>query len=116
MISDTEYNNTLAVLDQAMSSDDPRIRDAMQRLLVTSALLDQSQSQNQRMGPFQDLIRQNNELRRRISELENEFTGLKNHLAQVRMVPSMPDFSNITSIDISSITGINGITGTPGRP
>ena len=93
------------VLDQAMSSDDPRIQEAMRRLMVTSALLDTDPHTRSRQGPLNDIVRNNKELRDRIAHLESSFRELQNHLRRVSLVPD--NISVISSLDSVTLSQMN---------
>ena len=99
------------VLDKAMSSDDPRVQEAMRRLMVTSALLDTDPHTKTRSGPLNDIVRNNKELRDRVANLESSFRELQNHLRRVSLVPdnisviSNLDSITLTQMNLSDITG-----------
>ena len=113
-LEDTE--RIMQVLDQAMMSDEPRVQDALRRLMVTSALVDVNQTPERRLGPLREIRQENQDLRRRVSELEARLNGLVNHLNRVSLTPdttrvNLPSgidqvsLSPIDSIDITSILG-----------
>ena len=106
----TDTQRMIDVLDQAMSSDDPRIQEALRRLMVTSALLDTDPHAKPRSGPLNDIVRNNKELRDRVAHLEGAFRELQNHLRQVSLVPHQSlihgiDTISLSPIDLSDITG-----------
>ena len=111
-----DTDRIMQVLDQAMMSDEPRVQDALRRLMVTSALVDQNQTTERRLGPLREIRQENQDLRRRVSELEMRLSNLISHLHRVSLVPdssraglgsSMEHISvtPLDSIDISSIMG-----------
>ena len=110
-----DTDRIMQVLDQAMMSDEPRVQDALRRLMVTSALVDVNQTPEQRLGPLREIRQENQDLRRRVNELELKLSSLISHLNRVSLVPDTrmglgPGIDQVTvspieSIDISSILG-----------
>ena len=114
-----DINTIIDVLDRAMMSEDNRIQDALKRLMVTSALVDTTQTQDRKLGPLRELSRETQHLRQRITNLEHEMQQLQRHLRQIRLVPEdtvrlspFTDFSgdahDLVQIDINSIAAMSG--------
>jgi uncharacterized protein (DUF3084 family) len=109
-----DLETIMTVLDRAMSSDDTRVQDALRRLMVTSALVDQSQDLDRRLGPLASMRRQMQDLERRCTNLQCELEQLKTHLGSLRLVPmetvqisSLYGSEHLTSINLESILGPN---------
>jgi len=83
---DFDLERIIDCLDQAMMSEDPRIRECLRRLMVTVALIDpEGRRGDKRVGPLRQLVDDIGHLNRRLSKLEEE-------LAHARR-PSWQDYA-----------------------
>lgn len=99
-----DLETIMTVLDRAMSSDDTRVQDALRRLMVTSALVDQTQDLDRRLGPLASMRRQMQDLERRCMNLQSELESLRRHLGSIRLLPEETiRVDQLTSINLESI-------------
>lgn len=70
--ADCDLERIIEVMDQAIMSEDPRVRECLRRLMVTVALIDPEGRGQKRSGPFQQMFEELRHISTRLSYLENE--------------------------------------------
>jgi|694.fasta_scaffold87181_2 hypothetical protein len=77
----TEYEDEmLRLLDQAIMSDDPRIKNILKKLLVTVALCEDPNKESAAIGPIQRMSNNANHITMRLSAMEMRLHALENRL------------------------------------
>lgn len=88
---DFDLEQIVRIIDQALESDDQRIKDALRALLTITVLCTaQHPDQALRNGPFARLLEDYNNLARRLSRLEDEVTNVKNRMPPATAAPYTP--------------------------
>ena len=77
--SDFDLDKFINMFDQALTSSDPRVLDALRSLLVIVTLT-KSQSIKEQQGPVGKLFHSHQSILRRLNELEQQVHHLKNKL------------------------------------
>lgn len=88
---DFDLEQMVKIIDQALESDDQRIKDAL-RALMTITVLCTAEHPDQvlRNGPFARLLEDYNNLARRLSRLEDEVTDVKHRMPKPTAAPYTP--------------------------
>lgn len=88
---DFDLEQIVRIIDQALESDDPRIKDALRALMTITVLCTaQHPDQAVRNGPFARVFEDYNNLARRLSRLEDEVTNVKNRMPPATAAPYNP--------------------------
>jgi hypothetical protein len=88
---DFDLEQIVSIIDQALESDDQRIKDALRALMTITVLCTaQHPDQALRNGPFARLLEDYNNLARRLSRLEDEVTNVKNRMPPATAAPYTP--------------------------
>jgi hypothetical protein len=88
---DYDLEQIVRIVDQALESDDQRIKDALRALLTITVLCTaEHPDQALRNGPFARLLEDYNNLARRLSRLEDEVTNVKNRMPPATAAPFTP--------------------------
>jgi len=88
---DFDLEQIVRIIDQALESDDQRIKDALRALMTITVLCTaEHPDQAVRNGPFARLLEDYNNLARRLSRLEDEVTNVKNRMPPATAAPYTP--------------------------
>ena len=88
---DYDLEQIVRIVDQALESDDQRIKDALRALMTITVLCTaEHPDQAVRNGPFARLLEDYNNLARRLSRLEDEVTNVKNRMPPTTAGPYTP--------------------------
>jgi hypothetical protein len=88
---DYDLEQIVRIVDQALESDDQRIKDALRALMTVTVLCTaEHPDQALRNGPFARLLEDYNNLARRLSRLEDEVTNVKNRMPPATAAPFTP--------------------------
>lgn len=88
---DYDLEQIVRIMDNAIESDDQRIKDALRALLTITVLCTaEHPDQAVRNGPFARLLEDYNNLARRLSRLEDEVTNVKNRMPPPTAAPFTP--------------------------
>ena len=88
---DYDLEQIVRIVDQALESNDQRIKDALRALMTITVLCTaQHPDQALRNGPFARLLEDYNNLARRLSRLEDEVTNVKNRMPPTTAGPYTP--------------------------
>jgi len=69
--ADFDLERFIQMFDDALTSDDPRVKNALQSLMMMT-ILTASNTPNQRIGPLRQLYDDVNHITRRLSRIEND--------------------------------------------
>ena len=88
---DYDLEQIVRIVDQALESDDQRIKDALRALMTITVLCTaEHPDQALRNGPFARLLEDYNNLARRLNRLEDEVTNVKNRMPPATAAPYTP--------------------------
>ena len=88
---DYDLEQIVRIIDQALESDDQRIKDALRALMTITVLCTaEHPDQAVRNGPFARVLEDYNNLARRLSRLEDEVTDVKQRMPKPTAAPYTP--------------------------
>ena len=88
---DFDLEQIVRIVDQALESDDQRIKDALRALMTVTVLCTaEHPDQAVRNGPFARLLEDYNNLARRLSRLEDEVNDVRNRMPPPTAAPYTP--------------------------
>ncbi len=88
---DYDLEQIVRIVDQALESDDQRIKDALRALMTITVLCTaQHPDQAVRNGPFARLLEDYNNLARRLSRLEDEVNDVRKRMSPPTAAPYTP--------------------------
>ena len=88
---DFDLEQIVKIIDQALESDDQRIKDALRALMTITVLCTaEHPDQALRNGPFARLLEDYNNLARRLSRLEDEVSDVKHRIPKPSAAPYTP--------------------------
>ena len=88
---DYDLEQIVRIIDQALESDDQRIKDALRALMTITVLCTaEHPDQAVRNGPFARVLEDYNNLARRLGRLEDEVTNVKNRMPPATAAPYTP--------------------------
>ena len=110
--ADFDMERFVDLFDEAMTSSDPRVIETLRKLMMIVALTrpeDRSHIIDRRTGPLRQMYEDVRSCHRRISDLEDEFTMSKNHIA-----PQEQNYQAVAQQSKYSQGVISGANGTKG--
>jgi hypothetical protein len=106
---DFDLEQIVRVIDSALESDDPRIKDALRQLMTITVLCTaEHPDQTLRNGPLARVFEDYNNLARRLSSLEDDVRKIQWDQQKQKVEPFTPPFNP------GSPFGPNPTTGWPG--
>ena len=91
--ADYDLDRFVDMFDQAMTSDDPRIKQALRQLMMMVILTDTGDHEGQKRasrGPLRQVVDDVHELTRQMHRLDNEVHNLRNRDSQRASTPNWP--------------------------
>lgn len=105
---DYDLEQMVKIIDSALESDDPRIKDALRGLMTITVLCTaEHPDQVMRHGPLSRVIEDNHNLARRLSNLEDEVRKLQWDQQRKQVEPFTPPYQPPGVYPASPWTGTN---------
>lgn len=91
---DFDLEQVVSIIDQALESDDSRIKDALRKLMTITVLCTaEHPDQMLRNGPLARLLEDHNNLNRRLSSLEDDFRKMQWDQQKQKVEPFTPPYN-----------------------
>jgi hypothetical protein len=86
--ADFDMDRFIKLMDQALTSKDPRVKDALRSLLMIVALTDpEPESREEELGPLRQMVEDLWNLNRRLNTVEDELRRQKYEQAHPQVTP-----------------------------
>lgn len=87
--ADFDMDRFIKLMDQALTSKDPRVKDALRSLLMIVALTDpEPEAREEELGPLRQMVEDMWNINRRLNKVEDELRRQKFEQQTVPQVPS----------------------------